>query len=58
VEIETHAPVTGLARSAVVRRPPVATETLALLTLALMGILTLGWIAVFAWVNARAAGLI
>jgi hypothetical protein len=57
MEIETQAPMQPLPPGSA-RSSSVATETLALLTLALMGVLTLGWMVVFAWVNARSAGLI
>jgi hypothetical protein len=41
------------------RKPDRAShETWALLTLALMGLLTLAWIGFFAWLNARAVGLL
>jgi hypothetical protein len=38
--------------------PRFASETWALLTLALMGLLTLAWVCFFAWINARAVGLL
>jgi hypothetical protein len=38
--------------------PRVASETWALVGLALVGLMALAWFGVFAWVNAKAIGLI